>query len=84
MNTLLAGSRWIDAINARVGKLTGWLILLTTLISAGNALVRKIFDTSSNALLEVQWYLFAAVFLLVRVTAFCATPMCASTSSPVV
>ena len=64
MNTLLAGSRWIDAINARVGKLTGWLILLTTLISAGNALVRKIFDTSSNALLEVQWYLFAAVFLL--------------------
>ena len=64
MNTLLAGSRWIDAVNARVGKLTGWLILLTTLISAGNALVRKIFDTSSNALLEVQWYLFAAVFLL--------------------
>ena len=64
MNTLLAGSRWIDALNARVGKLTGWLILLTTLISAGNALVRKIFDTSSNALLEVQWYLFAAVFLL--------------------
>ena len=64
MNTLLAGSRWIDAINARVGKLTGWLILLTTLISAGSALVRKIFDTSSNALLEVQWYLFAAVFLL--------------------
>ena len=64
MNTLLAGSRWIDAINARVGKLTSWLILLTTLISAGNALVRKIFDTSSNALLEVQWYLFAAVFLL--------------------
>jgi TRAP-type mannitol/chloroaromatic compound transport system permease small subunit len=64
MNTLLTGSRWIDAINARVGKMTGWLILLTTLISAGNALVRKIFDTSSNALLEVQWYLFAAVFLL--------------------
>ncbi len=41
-----------------------WLILATTLISAGNALVRKIFNASSNSLLEIQWYLFAAVFLL--------------------
>jgi len=54
----------IDAINAKVGLMTTWLILATTLISAGNALVRKIFDTSSNALLEIQWYLFAAVFML--------------------
>jgi TRAP-type mannitol/chloroaromatic compound transport system permease small subunit len=46
------------------GKITMWLILATTLISAGNALVRKIFNTSSNSLLEIQWYLFAAVFLL--------------------
>lgn len=64
MNQLLAWAHKIDAINLVVGKFTGWLIFLTTLISAGNALVRKIFDTSSNALLEVQWYLFAAVFLL--------------------
>lgn len=64
MNLLLAWAHKIDAINLVVGKFTGWLIFLTTLISAGNALVRKIFDTSSNALLEVQWYLFAGVFLL--------------------
>ncbi|MBM3386953.1 MAG: TRAP transporter small permease subunit [Betaproteobacteria bacterium] len=64
MNQLLTWARGIDALNLMVGKCTGWLILLTTLISAGNALVRKIFDTSSNALLEIQWYLFAAVFLL--------------------
>ena len=64
MRSLLQCSHWIDALNLRVGKLTGWLILLTTAISAGNAIVRKIFDTSSNSLLEVQWYLFAAVFML--------------------
>lgn len=64
MSFLSQLSAWIDTLNAKVGKLTTWLILVTTLISAGNALVRKIFDTSSNALLEVQWYLFAAVFLL--------------------
>jgi len=64
MNILFQISRWVDALNLRVGKLTAWLILITTLISAGNAIVRKLFDTSSNALLEVQWYLFAGVFLL--------------------
>lgn len=64
MGSLLKCSHWIDALNLKVGKFTGWLILITTLISAGNAIVRKIFDTSSNSLLEVQWYLFAAVFLL--------------------
>lgn len=64
MSILLKLSGWIDNLNSRVGKLTTWLILMTTLISAGNAIVRKLFDTSSNALLEVQWYIFAAVFLL--------------------
>ena len=64
MNLMLSWARLIDALNQQVGKFTGWLILITTMISAGNALVRKIFDTSSNALLEVQWYLFAGVFLL--------------------
>lgn len=64
MNFLLSFSRLVDAINLKVGLMTGWLILLTTMISAGNAIVRKMFDTSSNALLEVQWYLFAGVFLL--------------------
>ena len=61
---LLKLSTWIDTLNTKVGKLTTWLILITTLISAGNAIVRKMFDTSSNALLEVQWYIFAGVFLL--------------------
>jgi TRAP-type mannitol/chloroaromatic compound transport system permease small subunit len=64
MSFFLKLSAWIDTLNTRVGKLTTWLILITTLISAGNAIVRKLFDTSSNALLEVQWYIFAGVFLL--------------------
>jgi len=64
MNALLQWSRWVDALNRAIGKITIWLVLITTLISAGNAIVRKIFDSSSNALLEIQWYLFAAVFLL--------------------
>lgn len=64
MGPLLNASKTIDAINAKVGQFTTWLILATTLISAGNAIVRKAFDVSSNALLEVQWYLFAAVFML--------------------
>lgn len=64
MTFLLKLSAWIDTLNTKVGKLTTWMILITTLISAGNAIVRKMFDTSSNALLEVQWYIFAGVFLL--------------------
>lgn len=64
MGPLLNASKTIDAINAKVGKFTTWLILATTLISAGNAIVRKAFDVSSNSLLEIQWYLFAAVFML--------------------
>ncbi len=64
MTPLLSLSRLIDKISTVVGRLTMWLILATTLISAGNALVRKIFNVSSNGLLEIQWYLFAAVFML--------------------
>ncbi|HLT27959.1 MAG TPA: TRAP transporter small permease subunit [Zeimonas sp.] len=64
MNALLALSRAIDWLNDRVGRTVLWLVLASTLISAGNATVRKIFHMSSNALLEIQWYLYAAVFLL--------------------
>ncbi len=64
MTPLLSLSRLIDTISTWAGKLTMWLILATTLISAGNALVRKAFNQSSNGLLEIQWYLFAAVFML--------------------
>lgn len=64
MRMLLAASRLVDALNLVVGRSVRWLILAAVLISAGNAVVRKAFQTSSNALLEIQWYLFAAVFLL--------------------
>ncbi|TSE28950.1 Tripartite ATP-independent periplasmic transporter, DctQ component [Tepidimonas thermarum] len=64
MNVLLQLSRAIDALNRAIGWLAMWLILAATLISAGNATVRRVFGTSSNAWLEVQWYLFAAVFML--------------------
>ena len=64
MHALLRLSGWIDALTERVGQAARWLILLTALISAGNATARYAFNASSNAWLEVQWYLFAAVFLL--------------------
>ncbi|MDO9167322.1 MAG: TRAP transporter small permease subunit, partial [Rhodoferax sp.] len=64
MTPLLSLSRLIDKISTGVGKLTMWLILVTTLISAGNALMRKMFNISSHSMLEIQWYLFAAVFML--------------------
>jgi TRAP-type mannitol/chloroaromatic compound transport system permease small subunit len=64
MRALLKLASTIDWLNARVGHVVRWLILAAVLISAGNAVVRKAFRMSSNALLEVQWYLFAAVFLL--------------------
>lgn len=64
MNSLLAFSRGVDWITERIGKSIGWLLLAAVLISAGNALIRKMFDLSSNAFLEAQWYLFAAVFML--------------------
>ena len=64
MTLLLKLSQLIDWISERVGKGAFWLILLMTVISAGNAVVRFVFNYSSNGLLEIQWYLFAAVFLL--------------------
>ena len=64
MRALLKFSNAVDWLNAQVGKWVIWLILGSTIISAINALVRKIFNVSSNAYLEVQWYLFAGAFLL--------------------
>lgn len=64
MSVLLKLSSAIDWVNEHIGKLIMWLVLGSVLISAGNAIVRKIFDTSSNSLLEIQWYLFAGVFML--------------------
>jgi len=61
---LLRISALIDALNERVGKAVYWLVLMAVLVSAGNAIIRKVFNMSSNAFLEAQWYLFAAVFLL--------------------
>ena len=66
MRSLLGLSRSIDALNERVGRLVFWLILVMVLISAGNAVSRYALSMASNAWLELQWYLFAAVFL------FCA------------
>jgi TRAP-type mannitol/chloroaromatic compound transport system permease small subunit len=64
VNGLLKVSRVIDAVNSRIGKAMSWLILVVVVISAANATVRKVFDTSSNAWLELQWILFGMVFLL--------------------
>jgi TRAP-type mannitol/chloroaromatic compound transport system permease small subunit len=64
LEALLKLSSGIDRINLLIGHSVRWLVLASVLISAGNAIIRKIFDTSSNAFLEIQWYLFAAVFML--------------------
>lgn len=64
MEGLLKLSRGIDAVNFRIGKVLSWLILIVVIISATNATIRKVFDTSSNAWLELQWILFGAIFLL--------------------
>ena len=64
LEALLPASRAIDALNTRIGKWVSWLVLVAVLVSATNATVRKVFDTSSNAWLELQWVLFSAVFLL--------------------
>jgi TRAP-type mannitol/chloroaromatic compound transport system permease small subunit len=61
---LLKLSQLIDLISERVGKGAFWLVLIMTIISSANAVVRFIFNYSSNGLLEIQWYLFAAIFLL--------------------
>ena len=64
MRALLAFSRLIDYANERVGRAVAWLVLAAVLISAGNAVTRYALNLSSNAWLEVQWYLFSAIFLL--------------------
>jgi TRAP-type mannitol/chloroaromatic compound transport system permease small subunit len=64
MQGLLRIARVIDGLNTAIGRSVVWLILAATLISAGNAVIRYTLDISSNAWLELQWYLFAAVFLL--------------------
>jgi len=64
MSALLSLSRLIDAISLGLGKLIGWLILAATVISAVNAVLRKLFSIGSNSALEIQWYLFAGVFML--------------------
>jgi TRAP-type mannitol/chloroaromatic compound transport system permease small subunit len=63
MNALLQLSKLIDSITEFVGKSIIWVVLVVTLISCGNALMRYIFNYSSNAFLEIQWYLFAVIFL---------------------
>jgi len=64
MNFLLQFARLVDRLSEAVGRAAIWLVLIAVLISAVNAVVRKAFDVSSNAFLEIQWYLFAAIFLL--------------------
>ena len=66
MQPLLALSRAIDTLNERIGHAVYWLVLVAVLVSAVNAVVRKAFNVSSNSFLELQWYLFSAIFL------FCA------------
>ena len=64
LKTLLPVTRMVDAVTTWIGKRIAWLILAAVVVSAVNATVRKIFDTSSNSWLELQWVLFSAVFLL--------------------
>jgi TRAP-type mannitol/chloroaromatic compound transport system permease small subunit len=64
LKALLAFSRLVDWLNERLGRLVYWLILASVLVSSGNAVVRYVFARSSNGWLEIQWYLFSAVFLL--------------------
>jgi TRAP-type mannitol/chloroaromatic compound transport system permease small subunit len=64
VSALLGLSRLIDWLNEHIGKTVAWAILVAVLVSAGNAIIRKVFGTSSNAWLELQWYLFGAVFML--------------------
>ncbi|WP_322994921.1 TRAP transporter small permease subunit [Castellaniella sp.] len=64
MKILLKVAGGIDALNSLVGRGVTWLVLIVAVISAGNAVMRKLFNLSSNAWLELQWYLFGAIFLL--------------------
>ncbi len=64
MKGLLAFSRIVDRFTEKFGRFVAWFVVLAAVISAGNAIVRKLFDMSSNSWLELQWWLFGAVFLL--------------------
>ncbi|OJF93018.1 TRAP transporter small permease subunit [Pararhizobium antarcticum] len=64
MTPLLGISRLIDSVTEAIGKAVAWLILIAVLVSAGNAIIRKTFNMSSNAWLEAQWYLFGGAFML--------------------
>jgi TRAP-type mannitol/chloroaromatic compound transport system permease small subunit len=64
LDALLKLSAGVDAFSSLIGKLIRWLVLASVLISAGNAIIRKVFNISSNGFLEIQWYLFSGVFLL--------------------
>ena len=64
MSFLISLSKCIDAINEKIGLTISWALLAAVLICSGNALVRYLLNTSSNAWLEIQWYLFGAIFLL--------------------
>jgi TRAP-type mannitol/chloroaromatic compound transport system permease small subunit len=64
VQSLLALSRFVDRLTVLVGQHVSWLVLVAVLVSAGNAIIRKVFDISSNAWLELQWYLFGTVFML--------------------
>ena len=64
MLVLLAASRFVDRLNERIGRAVSWLVLAAVLVSAGNAVMRYSVNVSSNAWLEIQWYLFSAIFLL--------------------
>ncbi|MGE3993073.1 TRAP transporter small permease subunit [Pseudorhodoplanes sp.] len=64
MQALLTVSRLIDAINSRLGKWVSWLVVIVVIISAGNAISRKMFDLSSNAWLELQWIMFSVIFMV--------------------
>jgi TRAP-type mannitol/chloroaromatic compound transport system permease small subunit len=64
MSFLLSLSRFIDALNEKIGHAISWALLASVLICTGNALIRYTLNTSSNAWLEIQWYLFSAIFLL--------------------
>jgi len=63
MNAMLKMSQLIDGLNERVGRAMIWLVLIVVIVSSGNAAFRFTFNLSSNALLEIQWYLFSAIFL---------------------
>src|SRR5215475_10586185 len=64
MRALLAFSSFVDIVNEKIGVVCNWLVLIACVVSAGNAMVRYAYDTSSNAWLEIQWYMFAYIVML--------------------